>query len=79
MTVDDNIAFFGSSNFDIRSFVLDFEINMIFYGRREAAMIRKQQEKYIADSLLLEKDEWMQRKKILPIIENIAKLFSPLL
>ena len=30
MTIDDSLAFLGSSNFDIRSFALNFEINIIF-------------------------------------------------
>ncbi|MBP5212978.1 MAG: cardiolipin synthase, partial [Pyramidobacter sp.] len=29
MTVDEDLGFVGSSNFDIRSFSLNFEINMI--------------------------------------------------
>lgn len=29
MTIDDTLAFLGSSNFDIRSFALNFEINVI--------------------------------------------------
>ena len=32
MCIDDSIAFIGSSNFDIRSFALNFEINLLFYG-----------------------------------------------
>jgi len=33
MTIDDSLAFLGSSNFDIRSFALNFEINVIFMVR----------------------------------------------
>ncbi len=32
MTVDHSLAFLGTSNFDIRSFALNFELNLVLYG-----------------------------------------------
>ncbi len=42
MSIDDSIAFIGSSNFDIRSFALNFEINLLFYGAKSPNQLRAQ-------------------------------------
>ena len=79
MSVDDTVAFIGSSNFDIRSFALNFEINMLFYGPEAAAKLRAQQKQYIAESQPLTLDEWNRRPAVKKAFQNIAKLLSPLL
>ncbi len=79
MTVDRELAFFGSSNFDIRSFALNFELNMILYGEEETKSLISIQEEYLSQSRKLEAEEW----KRLPLWKNtlhgMAKLLSPLL
>lgn len=79
MTVDGELAFFGSSNFDIRSFALNFEINLVFYGKEEASHIVKAQEKYMSRSKRLSALTWKERPLYLRSLESVAKLFSPLL
>ena len=34
MAVDHDLAFLGTSNFDIRSFAINFELNLVLYGER---------------------------------------------
>ena len=58
MCVDDSIAFIGSSNFDIRSFALNFEINLLFYGPEVAAQLHAQQRCYMDDAFLLTAERW---------------------
>ncbi len=79
MTVDGKMAFFGSSNFDIRSFALNFELNMGLYGTHETAMIRTAQEAYLRQSRLLDPEEWARRPLLNRTIEGVAKLLSPIL
>ena len=79
MAVDEGIAFIGSSNFDIRSFALDFEINLLCFGSDVTEMLRAQQQAYIADSTELTLKAWHNRPKHTRLIQNISKLFSPLL
>ncbi|MBN2580046.1 MAG: cardiolipin synthase [Pirellulales bacterium] len=79
MCVDESIAFIGSSNFDIRSFALNFEINLLFYGREVAAQLRRQQDLYLRDSFQLTADRWAQRPTSKMLFQNIARLLSPLL
>ena len=79
MCIDDSIAFIGSSNFDIRSFALNFEINLLFYGSQVAQQLWAQQQRYIEKSFQLTADRWNQRPAIKKLGQNVAKLLSPLL
>jgi len=79
ITIDDDLAFFGSSNFDIRSFALNFELNMVLYGKEETSALWKAQEKYISRATLLNKTEWGKRSIPSKTIQGIAKLLSPIL
>ena len=79
MSIDERFCFFGSSNFDIRSFALDFEVDLVFYGAEETRELRAHQQAYIEQSELLTIEHWNTRSKMQHMIENVAKLFSPLL
>jgi cardiolipin synthase len=79
MSIDDSFAFIGSSNFDIRSFALNFEINMIFFGADETERLRVEQERFIEQSRVLTLEEWQAEPAFKRIGQNIAKLMSPLL
>ncbi len=79
MTVDNDIAFIGTSNFDIRSFALNFELNMILYHGEALWSLRALQESYIEKSRRLSPEEWRNRPLAVEIIQGVTKLFSPLL
>ncbi len=79
ITVDDSIAFLGSSNFDIRSFSLNFEINLLLYGREATQGLRERQMEYLHNSHAIELSDWQKRGPFKRISQDIAKLFSPLL
>jgi len=79
VSIDDDVAMIGSSNFDIRSFVLNFEINMVFYGPQVAGALQAQQQCYLEQSDRVTLDQWKQRPLAAQVFQNIAKLLSPLL
>ena len=79
MTIDDSLAFLGSSNFDIRSFALNFEINMIFYGTETTDKLRRIQQEYLENSQQLSLTQWQQGPRYQKIMQNIIKLLSPVL
>jgi len=79
MTVDNTIGVFGSSNFDIRSFVLNFELNLLLYGAKETEALRAIQRHYMEQSTPLTADAWKRRAWPTRVGQNLAKLFSPLL
>jgi len=79
MRIDDSLAFIGTSNFDIRSFTLNFEINMVFYGPIFVKHLRTIQEEYRANASLLTREKWQMQPRIKTFARNVAKLLSPLL
>ena len=79
MTIDDSIAFLGSSNFDIRSFALNFEINMIFYGVEFAEKLREQQAFFRENAEPLSLDKWQKRPAYKRVMQNVFQLLSPVL
>ncbi len=79
MTVDGTLAFFGSSNFDIRSFALNFELNMVLYGPGEARSLLAIHESYLASSRKLELKEWESLPLWERSLQGMAKLLSALL
>ena len=79
MSIDHRFAFVGTSNFDIRSFALNFEINLVFYDAAVTRALLKKQGDYIAQSTPLIAEDWGKRPTLSKIFQNIAKLLSPVL
>jgi cardiolipin synthase len=79
MSVDDSIAFIGSSNFDIRSFSLNFEVNLLLYGREATRGLLKHQMEYLRDSVSIDLLQWQKRSLLKRTMNDVAKLFSPIL
>ncbi|MBN1124862.1 MAG: cardiolipin synthase [Sedimentisphaerales bacterium] len=79
LSIDDSIAFIGSSNFDIRSFALNFEINLLLYGSEVTQDLRRCQLEYLHKSRRLDPAYWKSQNALKNTIYNVAKLFSPLL
>ncbi len=79
MTVDDSFAVLGSSNMDIRSFYLNFEINVLLYGPQVTRELRFAQMGYLNDSDRVTLDAWHRRPVGRRYLDAAAALLSPLL
>ena len=79
MSIDRALAFLGTSNFDIRSFTLNFEVNLLLYDADVTERLRAEQRRYIDDSVEMTAEQWQKRPAVQKVFENIAKLLSPLL
>ncbi len=77
--IDDSVCLIGSSNFDIRSFEINFELNMMFYGPQMVASLARLIDQWTAQSLHLTAEHWANRPAHQRIVQNVARLFSPLL
>jgi cardiolipin synthase len=79
ISIDDDIAVIGSSNFDIRSFRLNLEIVLLAYAKDVVAAQRAIEASYRerADEIKLE--EWLERPKRQQFVENTCRLISALL
>lgn len=79
LIVDDFLASFGTCNFDIRSFKLNFEVNAFMYDSSTACQLRATFENDIHVSRELTLDHYEQRSFYIKIKESVSRLFSPVL
>ena len=74
LSVDDQVAVVGTTNIDIRSFALNAEVNVLVFDTAVVAALAKIQERYFADSDLLDAKTWRQRPLVSKLAQNIARL-----
>jgi cardiolipin synthase len=79
LSIDDEIALIGSSNMDIRSFQLNNEISVLFYGRDVAPRLHLEEQRYLQRSRPLDPQQWAKRRFIHKVGEELARLLSPVL
>ncbi len=79
LSFDDQIAVIGSSNLDLRSFLLNEEISLIVYDRDVTAALCRIQERYFAESDELQLADWRSRPRMTKILENSARLVDSVL
>lgn len=78
MLIDDEVGVFGSSNMDMRSFQLNFEVSMLTFGGDVVTGLRRAVEEYRADSDELSLEEWLGRPWVARYVDNVARLTSAL-
>ncbi|MGN0191367.1 MAG: cardiolipin synthase [Candidatus Cryptobacteroides sp.] len=76
---DDSFCTIGSTNMDIRSFELDFEVNAFIYDSRIAIRLKEEFLKDLEDSEPVDRDIWRNRPLWHKLRESCSRLFSPLL
>ena len=79
LTVDQDFAMIGSANFDVRSFYLNFETNLLLYGSAGVSAVISAQDRYRRESEEVDRAAWAARSNAAFALEHAAKLFSPLL
>ena len=77
--IDNKLALVGTVNMDLRSFLLNFEITVAVEDRNFANEVATLHENYLANSSVLDMQEWINRPFYHRIIERLFFLFSPLL
>lgn len=79
MIVDQNLSIVGSANMDGRSFDLNFEINAVVYSKK---ICRELSDTYLNDinySEELSAKKWEERAWWRELLDDIARLLSPIL
>ena len=79
LSFDDQIAIIGSSNLDMRSFLLNAEISLIVHDPQVASALGRVQERYFEESDLLTLEEWRCRPGWRKVVENTARLVDSVL
>lgn len=77
--IDRTLAVVGSTNFDTRSFMLNFEITTFVYDGYFAELLRDQQMRYIQQGVAIDPAAWRARPLLQRVRDNAAQLLSPLL
>jgi cardiolipin synthase len=77
-TVDDDVAVIGSSNMDMRSFALNYEISLMLLGPDVVRRMRHVEDRYRAISKPLSMEEWSDRPARLKYVDNVMRLTAAL-
>jgi len=78
LIIDDDVGVVGSSNVDIRSFFLNFELGVFLYGKKETGLLASAFEEDISGSLRLDPATFSRRPKTVRLLEDTCRIFSPL-
>ncbi len=79
VVVDRSLALFGTTNLDIRSLRLNFELTLVVYDIAFAEQLHALQEQYRLSAQPLDAARWSRRGRATRLAENLARLVSPLL
>ncbi|HVH93300.1 MAG TPA: phospholipase D-like domain-containing protein, partial [Nocardioidaceae bacterium] len=77
-SVDDDVAVIGSSNMDMRSFGLNFEVSTMCFGGDFVQHIRKVEDHYRSISRELTLGEWTNIPLKTRYVDNVMRLTSAL-
>ena len=77
-TIDDQVAVLGSSNMDLRSFALNYEVSLMVVDPEVVARVREVEDTYRAVSRELTEQEWSARGWGARYVENVMRLTSAL-
>ncbi len=79
IVIDDDYVLFGTVNMDMRSFFLNLEVSLAIYNTEINDLIHEQQQQYLKQCEYITHESWVERPRLRILIENIVRLFSPLL
>ncbi len=79
MIVDDDLVSIGSGNFDIRSFELNYETNVLIYSKEINAEMTEEFQKICEKSDPVTLERFQNRTIWLRFLEGLFKFFKPLL
>ncbi len=77
-TIDDDVAVIGSSNMDLRSFALNYEVSLMMMGGDIVKRMREVEDTYRSLSRELTREEWAERPRLTRYVDNVMRLTSAL-
>lgn len=79
VSVDGEVASLGSANLDMRSFMLNFEVNAMLYDKELVSDLDQSFAEDLANSIKIAPSDYANRPLPLRIRQSAARLLSPLL
>ena len=77
-TIDDTVAVIGTSNMDLRSFALNYEVILMLLGPEAVAQLRKVEDAYRAICRPLTAEEWALRPQRTRYVDTVMRLTAGL-
>jgi cardiolipin synthase len=77
-SIDEDVAVLGSSNMDLRSFGLNYEVSMMLEGGDVVSRMRKVEDAYRMQSRELTREDWARRSWRSRYADNVMRLTSAL-
>ncbi|WP_203336272.1 cardiolipin synthase [Nocardioides limicola] len=77
-TIDDDVAVVGTSNMDLRSFALNYEISVMLLGVDVVARMREVEDRYRELSTELFLPDWRRRPARTKYVDNVMRLTAAL-
>ncbi len=77
-TVDDDVAVIGSSNLDMRSFALNYEVSLMVLDPEVVAQVRTVEDTYRSMSKELTLEDWLARSRGSAYADNVMRLTAAL-
>ena len=77
-SVDEDVAVIGSSNMDMRSFSLNYEVSVMLLAAEVVAQVREIEDSYRRLSKELTLNEWLQRPRRASYVDNVLRLTAAL-
>ena len=77
LTIDDELGMFGSANYDIRSFSLNFELNLFVHAGSAVEEMRALQEGYLDKSLQAVPGQWPSQTLEQPLEDESGEALQP--
>ncbi|WP_114855492.1 cardiolipin synthase [Brachybacterium sp. YJGR34] len=76
VTIDDSVTVVGSSNMDIRSFLLDMECSLMVGGTDFMEKMHVVEDVYRSRSRELTLEEWNRRPRLASVVDDLCRLAS---
>jgi len=76
LTIDDHIGLVGTTNMDIRSFVLNTEHILVIHDPGMTSRLKTEQRRYIANCRSLDLEQWQRRPLRIKLAEHLARLMA---
>ncbi|KAB0265576.1 cardiolipin synthase [Microvirga brassicacearum] len=79
ISIDSEICSIGSTNIDIRSFSINYEINAVLYSSQLAKDLERDFQRDLAHCTEFDPGEYLKRRAAVRFRDSVARLLSPLL
>jgi cardiolipin synthase len=77
--IDDDFSMIGTSNLDVRSQELNFEVNALIFDRKMNSTLEGHFKEDLTYATQINAKEWNQRSRLKVFFEHLARLLSPIL